>query len=53
MMKWIKNSGVEHAYLIIIGKGDIIDTELQELKELGDQVPRLTISELQFSRFNE
>ena len=53
MMKWIKNSGVEHAYLIIIGKGDIIDTELQELRQLGDQVPRLTISELQFARFNE
>ena len=53
MMKWIKNSGFEDAFVIIIGKGDIIDTELQELKELGHQVPRLTISELQFNRFKE
>ena len=49
MMKWIRNSGVNHAYLLIIGKGNVVNEELQELERMGDEVPKLTINELKFA----
>lgn len=53
MMKWIRNSGVNYAYLLIIGKGNVVNEELQELERMGDEVPKLTINELKFERISE
>ena len=49
-MKWMKNAGVNEAYLLVIGKGDIVTKELIALEELGDAVPTLYTEIMEFTR---